>query len=65
MSHLIRCPICERFFDPAARPALPFCSQRCRQIDLARWLTESYSVTIERFDDSEESADKDYPDDSE
>jgi len=44
----IRCPICEKQFDPAQSPAMPFCSERCRQIDLGRWLRESYSVPVER-----------------
>jgi endogenous inhibitor of DNA gyrase (YacG/DUF329 family) len=51
----IRCPICERQFDPATTPAMPFCSERCRQIDLGRWLRESYSVPVERRDEDEES----------
>ena len=50
----IRCPICERMFDPAASPAMPFCSERCRQIDLGRWLREVYSVPVERDPEKEE-----------
>jgi Uncharacterized protein conserved in bacteria len=45
---LIRCPICDKRFDPAASQAMPFCSERCRQIDLGRWLREVYSVPVER-----------------
>jgi len=48
---MIRCPICEKQFDPATSPAMPFCSQRCRQIDLGRWLREIYSVPVERDPD--------------
>ena len=48
---MIRCPICERQFDPTTSPAMPFCSQRCRQIDLGRWLREVYSVPVERDPD--------------
>ena len=33
----MRCPTCERDFQPADSPALPFCSDRCRLIDLGRW----------------------------
>jgi endogenous inhibitor of DNA gyrase (YacG/DUF329 family) len=36
-----RCPICGR---PAAKDALPFCSPRCRDVDLNRWLTGTYVV---------------------
>jgi endogenous inhibitor of DNA gyrase (YacG/DUF329 family) len=41
------CPICSR---PAAgreaNPALPFCSKRCKQIDLGKWLSEGYRVPV-------------------
>ena len=41
----MRCPICEREFDPASpTSARPFCSERCRLIDLGRWLGEDYAV---------------------
>jgi len=50
---MIRCPICERQFAPAASPAMPFCSERCRQIDLGRWLREVYSVPVERNPDED------------
>lgn len=36
-----RCPICGKPVDPARRP---FCSKRCADIDLARWLSGSYVV---------------------
>ena len=48
---MIRCPICEKQFDPATSPAMPFCCDRCRQIDLGRWLREVYSVPVERDPD--------------
>ncbi|MEX2176375.1 MAG: DNA gyrase inhibitor YacG [Pirellulaceae bacterium] len=54
--NLLRCPICEKRFDPAASTAMPFCSDRCRQIDLGRWLNEKYSVPVERDPDDEEAA---------
>ena len=40
----MRCPICHTEFDPAQSTALPFCSERCRTIDLGRWLDESYGM---------------------
>jgi endogenous inhibitor of DNA gyrase (YacG/DUF329 family) len=51
----IRCPICEKRFDSEKSQSMPFCSDRCRQIDLGRWLREAYSVPIER--DPDEAAD--------
>lgn len=35
------CPICRKAPVPAYRP---FCSRRCADVDLARWLTESYTI---------------------
>ena len=58
-----RCPICEKQFDPAASPAMPFCSERCRQIDLGRWLREVYSVPVERKEESDDELPADPTDD--
>ncbi len=47
----IPCPVCERMFDPSLAPlAMPFCSRRCQQVDLGRWLGERYSVPAPRTD---------------
>ncbi|HWB13666.1 MAG TPA: DNA gyrase inhibitor YacG [Pirellulales bacterium] len=48
---LVRCPICRKQFDSDQSTALPFCGERCRRIDLGRWLGEDYSVPIERSDE--------------
>jgi len=47
------CPTCRAKIDPAKSPPLPFCSDRCRQIDLGRWLGEQYAVPIARHDDED------------
>jgi endogenous inhibitor of DNA gyrase (YacG/DUF329 family) len=36
-----RCPICRR---PAEPSASPFCSRRCADLDLGRWLTAHYAI---------------------
>ncbi|MDB5576478.1 MAG: hypothetical protein JWR80_1654 [Bradyrhizobium sp.] len=36
-----KCPICGK---PAAEASKPFCSERCRDVDLNRWLSGSYVV---------------------
>jgi endogenous inhibitor of DNA gyrase (YacG/DUF329 family) len=36
-----RCPICGR---PSSEDTRPFCSPRCRDVDLNRWLTGSYVI---------------------
>jgi len=45
------CPIC-RERTTHEQEYYPFCSKRCRQIDLGRWVDEKYKVTrpIEQHD---------------
>jgi len=40
----MKCPICRK---PVNRknPELPFCSERCRLIDLGNWASEKYVVS--------------------
>jgi endogenous inhibitor of DNA gyrase (YacG/DUF329 family) len=40
----MRCPVCNREFEKAESTALPFCGERCRTIDLGRWLGEIYAL---------------------
>jgi len=39
--HVPSCPTCGKPRTPAHRP---FCSPRCRDIDLGRWLKDSYRI---------------------
>ena len=48
------CPICKKQCAPQYRP---FCSRRCADIDLGRWLTGKYAVASEREESAEEVAD--------
>src|SRR5579859_2663593 len=41
MNELKNCPICGK---PAAEGLRPFCSRRCADVDLGRWLTGVYRV---------------------
>jgi endogenous inhibitor of DNA gyrase (YacG/DUF329 family) len=40
----IKCPLCEKAFNYYDSDFRPFCSERCRLIDLGAWLNESYAV---------------------
>lgn len=42
------CPICGRDTDAKTRP---FCSKRCADIDLAKWMTGSYAIPSNDPDD--------------
>ena len=46
-----RCPVCRR---PSAPEQRPFCSDRCRQVDLGRWLTEAYAIPAAVMPEEEE-----------
>ncbi len=39
----VPCPECGR---PSHREHYPFCSDRCRNVDLNRWLTGSYAIPV-------------------
>lgn len=45
------CPICGEEGQKAFRP---FCSKRCADIDLAKWMNGSYAVASQREDDQDE-----------
>jgi endogenous inhibitor of DNA gyrase (YacG/DUF329 family) len=44
------CPICGK---PATEASRPFCSERCRDVDLNRWLSDSYKIPAARDDDED------------
>ncbi len=44
MGGKLRCPICKREVSWEGNPFKPFCSQRCKLIDLGRWLNEEYVI---------------------
>jgi uncharacterized protein len=44
-----RCPICGK---PALHRFRPFCSKRCADIDLHRWLSGTYAVPVVEEDAS-------------
>ena len=41
---LIRCPTCGKWHKETGAKSAPFCSERCQQVDLYRWLNEDYAV---------------------
>lgn len=59
----LRCPICRK---PAAPPPppqspYPFCSERCKLIDLGRWLDGVYQIPVVEQDDTDPSDEADRP----
>ena len=52
------CPICSKESDPKYRP---FCSRRCADVDLGRWLNESYRVPATEDEPDEPSSPDEKP----
>ncbi|MEM0946294.1 MAG: DNA gyrase inhibitor YacG [Pseudomonadota bacterium] len=48
------CPICERL---TVHDYRPFCSQRCADVDLGRWMTGAYRVPEPLDADDEDASD--------
>lgn len=40
----MKCPICQKEVK-ADDPEMPFCSERCRLIDLGNWASEKYVIS--------------------
>ena len=50
----MKCPICGKPAEWKDNPDRPFCSERCRIIDLGNWASEDYRVTVPLKDVDEE-----------
>lgn len=47
------CPICKAPADSEKDKEFPFCSERCRMLDLGAWASERYVVSESIFDEEE------------
>jgi hypothetical protein len=47
------CPICKKPTASQADAEFPFCSERCRMLDLGAWSAEKYVVSDPIFDEEE------------
>lgn len=45
------CPICDK---PSTKAYKPFCSRRCADVDLGRWMNETYRVPSAEDESSED-----------
>ena len=53
-----KCPNCKK---PSIEKYKPFCSKRCADVDLGKWLNESYAIPSEEdVIDDESLLDEDY-----
>lgn len=51
------CPICAT---PPTKAYKPFCSKRCADVDLHRWLSGGYAIPAVESDDDRDAPDGDY-----
>jgi uncharacterized protein len=56
----MKCPICAKdvAFDD---PEMPFCSERCRLIDLGNWASEKYVISSPIESSTDEEAPRESP----
>jgi uncharacterized protein len=47
-----RCPICRNPTDSQTSPDFPFCSERCKLVDLGNWSSEKYRISEPVIDES-------------
>ena len=40
----MKCPECSKEFNYYASEFRPFCSEKCKMVDLGMWLTENYAL---------------------
>ncbi len=49
-----KCPICGK---PTTKESDPFCSKRCAQVDLNRWLSGTYVIPGKKIEDEDSGED--------
>jgi uncharacterized protein len=47
-----RCPICKKSTDSDANAEFPFCSERCKLLDLGAWASEKYVISEPAVDET-------------
>ena len=48
----MKCPHCGKNVKDPKNPFRPFCSERCKLIDLGKWISEEYRVVAEETDEN-------------
>jgi uncharacterized protein len=46
------CPICKKPTDSGSTAEFPFCSERCKLLDLGAWASEKYVISEPVIDES-------------
>jgi uncharacterized protein len=59
MPRQVKCPTCRKETPWEDNPHRPFCSDRCRLIDLGAWAGERYRIPAEEFEPAADDGDED------
>jgi uncharacterized protein len=51
---MIVCPICKNKTTWEENPWRPFCSERCKLVDLGKWVSEDYRIEGKEEDEEDE-----------
>jgi uncharacterized protein len=57
---IIFCPICKSKTTWEENPWRPFCSERCKRIDLGKWVSDEYKLEGEETAGDEKERSSDY-----
>jgi endogenous inhibitor of DNA gyrase (YacG/DUF329 family) len=60
-----QCPICKKPTDSETDAEFPFCSERCRLLDLGNWASERYRISEPVIDESAPEIPEQNPDERE
>lgn len=55
----VKCPQCEKEFSYYESEYRPFCTERCKMIDLGHWFEESYRVPAKEKDNNQKELNED------
>ncbi len=55
----IRCPRCREFTTWEENPYRPFCSERCKLLDLGAWASEDYKIPGKKEEEEDETTNED------
>jgi uncharacterized protein len=51
---LVKCPLCKKKTEWKDNPFRPFCSERCKMIDLGKWAMEEYIIESKSEDEEKD-----------
>lgn len=54
MIEKVLCPVCKKAAGWKGNPFRPFCSERCKMVDLGKWALEDYRIPGEKVEHEEE-----------